>query len=309
VALLGPTRFTDLVGCRLPVQQAGMGAVSTPALAAAVAGAGGLGMLGAAGLGPDAVVEEHRAAMAAAGEDARIGVNFLLPFLDPGAFEAAAATAPLVECFYGDPDPSLVERAGGALVAWQVGSVDEARAAVDAGCDLVVAQGVEAGGHVRGTTSLFELLPAVRAAVDVPVVAAGGLGTGAAIAAALDAGADAVRIGTVLLATPEADVHPAYAAALAAAVAGDTELVETFAMGWPGAPHRVLRSCVGAGDLDPSARSPLPPTRSFAGDVASAALYAGTSVDAVGAVRPAAEVIDELVRDAAAARSVTPPTP
>ena len=89
--------------------------------------------------------------------------------------------------------------------------MDEANAAVDAGCDYVVAQGVEAGGHVRGTTPLAELLPPVRAAVDVPVVAAGGIGTAAEVRAALDQGADAVRVGTRFLAAVEADVHPDYA--------------------------------------------------------------------------------------------------
>ena len=297
------TRFTELVGCRVPVQLAGMGSVSTPALAAAVAGAGGLGMLGVAGFPPDAVVAQLNAATEAAGTDGRIGVNFLIPFLDPAALDAVAAHAAVVECFYGDPDAALVERVhdGGALASWQVGSVDEAVAAADAGCDLVVVQGHEAGGHVRGHEPLLPLLEQVRARVGVPIVAAGGIGSGAAMAAALRAGADGVRIGTRLVATAEADVHPAYAGALIEAGRGDTVLCESFAMGWPGAPHRVLRSCVDASGDDPALRSPLPPNRAFAGDVASAALYAGTSVGDVTAVQPAADVVRELVDGAAEA--------
>src|SRR5204862_5122555 len=127
-----------------------------------------------------------------AGEGARIGCNFLAPFLDAAAVEAAAAVVPFVECFYGDPDAGVVRRiheAGGqALAAWQVGSRDEAVAAADAGCDVIVVQGVEAGGHVRGTTPLLELLSAVRDALGdgVPLVAAGGIATGAAAAAAFE---------------------------------------------------------------------------------------------------------------------------
>jgi NAD(P)H-dependent flavin oxidoreductase YrpB (nitropropane dioxygenase family) len=299
---LGPTAFTDLIGCRLPLQQAGMGAVSTAALAAAVAGEGGLGMIGAAGLTPADVAEQVD--LARGGSDERcVGVNFLLPFLDPAAFEVASSGARVVECFYGDPDPALgaIAHAGGALFAWQAGSRDEAAAAVAAGCDLLVVQGIEAGGHVRGATPLLELLDAVRPVVDLPIVAAGGIGNGRAIADALLAGADAVRVGTRLLATFEANVHPQYADALVQARAEDTVVTEAFSMGWPNAPHRVLRSAAAAAAGDPATRSPIPPTRTFTGPVGSAALYAGTSVTDVRTIAPAAAVLGELVSEAALA--------
>lgn len=285
--------FTELVRCRLPLQQAGMGAVSTPELAWAVAREGGLGMIGGAGLSAERVVADVTAAAAGGG---RVGVNFLVPFLDLDALDAAARVATVVECFYGDPDAAVVDRVhrGGALAAWQVGSVGESTAAVAAGCDFVVAQGCEAGGHVRGRTPLLPLVAEVCAATTVPVVAAGGIGSPDAIAAALRAGADAVRIGTRLVATQEADVHPAYADALVRATADETVLTEAFSMGWPHAPHRVLRSCVDASDADPSTRSPLPPTREFGGPVDSAALYAGESVSEVRAIEPAGTVIREL---------------
>jgi NAD(P)H-dependent flavin oxidoreductase YrpB (nitropropane dioxygenase family) len=298
-----PTPFTELVGCRLPLQQAGMGGVTTPALAAAVAREGGLGMIAAAGLTAEAVETQTRAALDAAGTEGRVGVNFLVPFLDERALESASSVTTFVECFFGVPDPSILRRihAGGALAAWQVGSLEEARAAADAGCDVLVVQGREAGGHVRGTMPLLALLEQVRGGIDLPLVAAGGIGSGEAVASALLAGADAVRIGTRFVATSEADVHPAYADALIAAGTRDTILTEAFSMGWPNAPHRVLRRCVDATTLDPELRSPAPPTRSFTGDVAAAALYAGESVGDVTAIVPAATVVQELVRDAAAA--------
>jgi NAD(P)H-dependent flavin oxidoreductase YrpB (nitropropane dioxygenase family) len=274
-----PTRFTSLVGCRLPLQQAGMGGVATPALAAAVTGAGGLGMVGFAD-----------AALVPPG----CGVNFLLPFLERDALEVAAERATVVEFFWGEPDPALVALAGD-LVAWQVGSAEEARAAVGAGCHLVVAQGVEAGGHVRGTVGLLPLLDAVLGAVGdvVPVVAAGGIGTAAAVRAALAAGADGVRVGTRFVAAAESAAHPRYVEALCQAGPEDTVLTTTFSVLWPEAPHRVLASCLGDG----AERPPMPPLASMEGDVQSMAMYAGQSVGAVQRRQAAAEIVAELMPD------------
>jgi NAD(P)H-dependent flavin oxidoreductase YrpB (nitropropane dioxygenase family) len=287
-------RFCAVVGCRRPIQQAAMGAVTTPALAGAVAAAGGLGMIAAAGLAPAGADAELRAALERA-DGGRVGVNFLMPFLDPRAVGAVATHAAVVEFFYGDPDPALVDtgHAGGALVAWQVGSVPEAMAAVEAGCDLVVAQGVEAGGHVRGTTPRRDLVRALRPRIDVPIVAAGGIGSRGAVRQARDDGADAVRVGTRFLATREADAHPAYVDALIAADADDTVLTTTFSAGWPDAPHRVLRACVDDRDTGHD-RSPFPPTGAYTGDVSTAALYAGTSVTDVRDRTTAAELVAEL---------------
>ena len=106
-----------------------------------------------------------------------------------------------------------------------------ARRAQDAGCDLIVAQGIEAGGHVRGTTGLLPLLDEVRATTELPLVAAGGIGTGRAMAAALAAGADAVRIGTRLMAAHEVPAHPHYIDALTRATADDTVLTTAFGDG------------------------------------------------------------------------------
>src|SRR5205085_7101260 len=111
--------------------------------------------------------------------------------------------------------------------------------AVDAGCDLVIAQGTEAGGHVRGTIGLLPLLDAVLERVAVPIVAAGGIATPGAVAAAMAAGAAGVRIGTAFVATVESGAHPDYIAALLRADGGDTVLTEAFGVGWPNAPHRV----------------------------------------------------------------------
>jgi nitronate monooxygenase len=247
-----------------------------------------------------------------------VGMGFFGQWVgsDLGTFEAAAARLRLVEVFWTDPDAALVQRArrsGPALVAWQVGSVDGALAAADAGCDFVIVQGVEAGGHVRGTTPRQELVVAVLAAgVSVPVVAAGGITTAGHVAAAISAGAAAVRVGTRFVATVESGAHPAYVAALLGArSAQDTVLTTAFSGGWPDAPHRVLRSAVAAAEafdgevvahvVAGGQRRPVDrfssdtPSRDMEGNVAAMALYAGEGVGEVNDVRPAAAVVAELV--------------
>jgi nitronate monooxygenase len=308
------TRFTELVGCRVPIQLAGMGGASTPELAAAVSGAGGLGMLAAT---DDLSADIDAVLSAAPGQP--FGVNFLMPFFDRALLDVVAPRVPLVEWYWAEPDAELVGVAhdAGALAAWQVGSVDEALAAVDAGCDLIVAQGFEAGGHVRGTIGLLPLLDAVLDAVEVPVVAAGGIGTARGLAAVLAAGASAARIGTRFVATPESGAHPSYQQALVTAGAADTVVTETYSVWWSDAvdrAHRVLRSAVDAADvLDDEFAGDVsgdgepfqipryacrPPDRATRGHIEAMALYAGQSVGAVTAIRPAAEVVRELAEGA-----------
>src|SRR3989475_10064862 len=197
------TKFTDLLGCTVPLQQAGMGKVASPALAAAVADAGGLGMVSGIASAPPEYVAKILDGLRRSTSGA-FGANFIVAgardetsgkldadFLK--VLEVAASRAPVVEFFYENPDVELVEiaHAGGALVSWQVGSGPEAVAAERAGCDLIVAQGTEAGGHVRGTIGLLALLGEVLPSVKVPVLAPGGSGTRRGLAAAPAAGAPA----------------------------------------------------------------------------------------------------------------------
>jgi nitronate monooxygenase len=312
------TRLTELVGCTVPIQLAPMGGLDGLPLALAVTEAGGLGMLPASGL-PPALLAELLERLQRQTSRA-IGTNFLVPVLDdPACVAIAAARSPLVEFFDGDPDRGLVDlvHAGGALAGWQVGSPQEALVAAAVGCDLIVAQGVEAGGHVRGRTPLRHLLREVREVVDVPVLAAGGIGSGHAMAVALEAGADGVRVGTRLLAAAEAGIHPDYLAALIASGAEDTVLTEAYAIGRPiSAPHRVLRSCLAAADAftgEVVGHKPNPytgevaviarwetvvPTERTTGMVAAMSLFAGESVANVTCVQPAAAIVRGLVEEA-----------
>ena len=316
------TRFTELIGCTVPIQQAPMN-IATPNLAAAVAGAGGLGMLavwGAQGVPPERIA----AVFDALPRDVpgAYGANLVLRFVDPAqrdaCLRAAAERARVVECFYSDPDPAVVAivHGCGALASWQVGSCEEAIMAQDAGCDFIVAQGSEAGGHVRGTVGLLALLDEVLDAVEVPVVAAGGIGSGRMMAAALAAGADGVRVGTRFIAAEETGAHPRYLEQLFAARASDSVLTDAFWVGWPDAPHRVLRSSIAAAETLPVGPigegshiltgQPYPvlrfargaPHQGMTGEIDAMALYAGESVGGVRQVQPAAEIVRELAEEA-----------
>ncbi len=285
-----------------------MSRTATPALAAGISNLGGLGML--------AMGRPTRAAARAQVDDVLaltdrpVGAGFIVLFLDRQILEDVAARLPVIEFFWGWPDPKLV--LPDVITGWQVGTVDEAKAAVDAGCQYVVAQGVEAGGHVRGVIPLAELIPAVRAAVGIPVVAAGGIGTAAAVRVALLRGADAVRIGTRFVATVESDAHDHYVDLLIRSTAADTVLTRRFDVGWPDAPVRVLTSALVAAEQSPDGTvaqmampdgsiaeiprfSTTPPNRTTTGNLDAMALYAGTSVDAVTGRTTLASVMNELL--------------
>jgi nitronate monooxygenase len=233
--------------------------------------------------------------------------------------KAASTDARVVEFFYREPDSSLVElvHKGGGLAFWQVGSRDEAKAAADAGCDVIIAQGIEAGGHVRSKIGLLPLLGQVLDAVEAPVLAAGGIGSGRAMAAALAAGASGVRVGTRFVAAEEANAHPKYVKALIDSEPEDTVLTEAFSVGWPNAPHRVLRSSLEAaqrfrGDIVAKRRLPtgevdeirlfesVTATNQMTGNIEAMPHWAGESVGHVKELKPAAAIIRELAGEAEA---------
>jgi NAD(P)H-dependent flavin oxidoreductase YrpB (nitropropane dioxygenase family) len=211
------------------------GGLSRHELAAAVSEAGGLGTI--AVNGAEAIERELARARALTGRP--IAVNLLLPFARRGWFEAAAA-ADVVVTFWGAPR----RRVPGVWIH-QCGSVAEARAAHAAGADAAIVQGVEAGGHVRGTTPGIELLAQVRVALprDYPLFLAGGIAERDDVQRALDAGASAAIAGTRFLLSEESRAHPEYRQRLLAA--DETILTELFGAGWP-APHRVVANAATA---------------------------------------------------------------
>jgi NAD(P)H-dependent flavin oxidoreductase YrpB (nitropropane dioxygenase family) len=320
------TAFTDLLGIEWPIVQAGMGGVARAPLAAAVSEAGGLGMIAHPALPPPVLRAEIRLARSLTQRP--LAVNFLLPFFDPAAFAAALEErVAAVVFFWGEYRAHVAAaRAAGVKVGVQVGSADEAAAAADAGVDFVIAQGVEAGGHVRGTVSTLVLVPLVVDRVrPLPVVAAGGIADARGIVAVLAAGADAAALGTRFMLTPEANVHPRYREALNAARADETVLTTLFDVDWPDAPHRVLRTSTvraweaagrpqsrrpGEGEQVATMRvgelaapvvrySAVPPLADTDGDVDALCFYAGQSCELARDVEPAGRLVRRLASEAA----------
>jgi nitronate monooxygenase len=314
----------DLRGLEFPIVQAGMGGgIARHELAAAVSDAGGLGMLGIM----DADRMRRELAAARRLTDKPVAVNLLLPFARRAHYEIAAEADALVT-FWGKP-----RRRTDGLWVHQCGSVEEARAAQAAGADAVIVQGIEAGGHVRGTERALDLLERVRHAVGptYPVLLAGGIADAGDVKTALDAGAVAAVLGTRFLMSDESRAHPAYKQRLMES--RETVLTELFGAGWAGAKHRVLWNeaaerwlasdhrgptavrlviralgpVLGAipmsmqGAIARAQRPQVPLLGPFAatddgpsGLLDSGPLYAGETVARLHDVRPAAELVREL---------------
>jgi nitronate monooxygenase len=335
----------------LPIVQAPMAAVTTPDLVAAVANAGGLGSHGCAMLTPDQVIADaarvralsnrsfnlgffcHEPPVVTAQQEAawlarlkpyyeELGLDaksppgpLRMPF-DDGMCEAVEAIQPKVVSFhFGLPPQNLVERvkAAGCVVISSATTVEEARRLADRGCDAVVAQGFEAGGHrgmfltddVYGQVGTLALVPQIVDAVDLPVIAAGGIADGRGVAAALALGAAAVQVGTAYMFCPEANVSPLHRAALAQARDDGTVLTNVFT----GRPARSLVNRL-AREIGPMSEVALPfpatanavyPLRAAAERQGSAdftALWAGQAAR-LGSACGAAELTRKLSAGAA----------
>jgi enoyl-[acyl-carrier protein] reductase II len=321
------TRFTEAYGLSTPIAQAGMAFVAmTPDLAVAVSNAGALGSLGA-GLMPAPALTQTIAGIRA-GTSQPFNVNFITIFTEPAQIDAVCAAGVAVASFHwGHPPRAWIDQlhAAGVRVFEQVGSVADAKRAVDDGVDVVVAQGIEAGGHNYATLPTFALVPLVVDAVaPALVLAAGGIADGRGLAAALMLGADGAWIGTRLVATDESGAHDGYKARLVAAAGTDTVRTALFGPDTPQFnPMRVLRNRVveqwqdrpddatdlpvightnlGGQDVEMRRFSNLVPMRDLTiGDLEEMALLAGQGVGLVDSVQAAGSVITEMTKQAGA---------
>ena len=318
------TSVTELLGIEHPIIQAPIGGLSVPALAGAVANAGGLGLMAQGWMTPDEIRESIAAAQAIT--DKPFGINLIIDEPQEERLEAALdADVRFISFVWGDPAPYLdLVHAAGAKASLTVGSTDEARQAVDAGIDLIVAQGWEAGGHVRGQVSTLALVPAVIDAVgDTPVVAAGGITDGRGLAAVLALGAGAAWMGTRFVAAAETPAHPDWVVRVLGARETDTFYSSLFDIGWPDAPHRVLRNStieawLAAGSPPPGGRpgegevlatksdgseivryQSVSARNTASGDIEALSLWCGQGVGLVNEVLPAAEIVRRTVDEAA----------
>lgn len=293
------------LGLRVPVLNAPMGGVAGGRLAAAVSTAGGLGMVG---MGSTATAAGLVRALDDLGDCDRFGVGLVdwVMRQQTDLLRVALDAAPvLLSVSFGTAlDWVEVAHERDVLTATQVADVEEARRAADAGVDVIVARGLEGGGHGAPVQSLADLLAPVVAAVDVPVLAAGGVTTAADVRDALAAGAAGVWVGTAFAAATEALTPPGAKRAMIAAGAGDTVTTTAYdrAFGWPWPsqfPSRVLRNEFTAHWADRDEPLDLAAQERLAAairedDTAYAPVDAGTGVGAVTAVAPAATILARL---------------
>ncbi len=315
------TPLLDILGCELPIIGAGMGGVARHRLAAAISNAGGFGCLGMVREPPARVRAEIEAYRGLSQRP--FAVNLIPAATERGLLEEQVAIClalgvPAMALFW-DPDADLIRRLKdeGVTVIQQVGSAGEAEVALKAGVDVLIAQGVEAGGHVRGAVSTLSLLPEVVALSPVPVAASGGIASGASLVAALALGAQGASCGSAFLATHEANAHDHHKQRLLGAGANDTVLTEKFFRNWPmPAPVRVLRNAVTEGRHDAlyaqratsvigrqddapvylfSTDSPL---EDATGAIDDMAIFAGQSCGQIHALCSAAERLRRMIDEA-----------
>jgi nitronate monooxygenase len=319
------TPLCDLLGCSYPILQAGMGGVARSELVAAVSQAGGYGFLGMVRETQDLIAGEIEAVRART--ERPFGVNLIPAATDPALLEAELAVCFEKQvhslCFFWDVHADVIARAktAGCRVLYQVGSVEDAMTAEKAGADVVIAQGFEAGGHVRGTVSSLVLLPQVVRAVSVPVVASGGFASGESLIAALALGAQGIHCGTAFLATEESFAHAYHKNRVIRARSGDTVHTDAFAINWPAKspvrvisnslteelgrdllrhdPDDILREEIASEEGRPiykfSTDSPL---RTTIGNLECMALFAGQVAGAIESIPSAAARLAQIVSSA-----------
>jgi len=318
------TSLTRLLKIDIPIILAPMSNAVSPELAAAVSNAGGLGMLSATWRDLESIRRVIRKTRSLTNRP--FGVNLVLAW--PQAERLAICLeegVSIISFFYGDSS-EYIERvhAAGALVMHTIGSAAEARLASEAGVDILVAQGWEAGGHVWGKVATFPLVPRVVDAVaPKPVIAAGGIADGRGVAAALMLGAAGVWVGTRFLLSEEAVIHTVYQQKLMEAAETDAVYSTLFDIGWPDSPHRSLRNDTieqwEAAGNPPSGHRPNEsevigtygdgnsirryeasyPEPGAIGQLESMCLYAGQSVGLASRIQPAAEIVRTMAEEAA----------
>jgi NAD(P)H-dependent flavin oxidoreductase YrpB (nitropropane dioxygenase family) len=312
------TSITKTFGLKTPIINAGMAFVAGPELAAAVANAGGLGMLGGAMVPPDGLRAMIRATRALT--DRPFGVDFVIQSEELDVYDVIIEEkVPLVVFFWQLPSVAAIDklRAAGVQMWMQVGSVNEAREAKRFGMEALIVQGSEAGGHNRAEAPLAQLFPRIRAALpEMPLIAAGGIVDGASMVGALSMGAEAVWCGTRFLASSEANAHDGYKQSVVDAKPGDTVLTTVFGPEFPGQSLRARRNeatkrsagreaealaesegdiigkvNLGGMEMPVPRYSAILPVRCFEADLEWSCLTMGESAARIDEILPAGEIV------------------
>ncbi|MDR2531070.1 MAG: DUF561 domain-containing protein [Oscillospiraceae bacterium] len=304
------TDLRKLVGIDYPIIQGGMANIATGEFAAAISNAGALGLIATGGYSPDAIREQIRTARSLTSKP--FGVNLML--MHPAADEIAEILTEervaVITTGAGLPGKYMPAwKDAGALVFPVVSASAIARRVESFGADAVIAEGCESGGHI-GELTTMALVPQIVSAVKIPVIAAGGIASGAQMLAALTLGACGVQIGTTLLRSLECPIHANYKDAILKAKDNDTVVTGRSA----GVPVRILRnqmsieylklekSGASAEELETFTLGSLR-RAVYDGDVKRGSLMAGQVAGMLGEIKPAAEILRELYADCVAAAS------
>jgi enoyl-[acyl-carrier protein] reductase II len=302
------TRICDLFGIDHPILLAGMGGVSMAPLVAAVSNAGGLGIMGAANLGPEALREEIRRTKALTTRPYAVDLLAPIPeMIEPYLPVLYDAEVPIFVAGLAVPEKYMAEmKRHGMVVMVMTGKVSHAVRAEEAGADVVAAQGTEAGGHT-GEIGGIALVPQVVDAVSIPVVAAGGIVDGRGLVAARALGAEGAVIGTRFIATPEATAAEEYREALVRARGDETIRTRCYS----GKPLRSLRNrYIEEWERDPASIRRFPEQLVLSSerrvmsyfaehaDPERTCFPAGQGVGAIHEIKPAADVFADVLREA-----------
>ncbi|WP_026765096.1 NAD(P)H-dependent flavin oxidoreductase [Sediminibacterium salmoneum] len=301
-----PNQLTALLGIQYPIIQAGMIWASGWKLASAVSNAGGLGIIGAGSMYPDVLREHIRQCKAATLNPFAVNIPLLYPDLDQLIQIIIEEKVPIVFTSAGNPKTYTgLFKSHGIKVVHVVSSSKFALKAQEAGCDAVVAEGFEAGGHNgREETTTLVLIPAVRKKITIPLIAAGGIATGQQMYAAIALGADGVQVGSRFVCTPEASSHIHFKEAVVAAGEGDTQLSLKKLV-----PVRLLKNEFFQQVADAEKRGAdeaelshlLGRARAkkgmFEGDLKEGELEIGQVAALIHEIKPAADIVAEMIAD------------
>ena len=300
------TRITTLFGIQYPIVQAGMIWCSGWELASAVSNAGGLGIIGAGSMYPDVLRDQIRKCKAATNKPFAVNIPLLYPNIDEHMNTIVEEGVKIVFTSAGNPatwTTWLKER--GLMVVHVIANTKFALKCEAAGVDAIVAEGFEAGGHNgREETTTLVLIPQIVQAVKIPVIAAGGIGNGAQMAACFALGADGVQVGSRFIATPESSAHQAFKDRIITSAEGDTKLsLKTLT------PVRLLKNqfaeqiqaAEAAGEGKEKLAEMLGRGRAkkgmFEGDLEEGELEVGQVSSMIREIKPAAEIVQELMDD------------
>ena len=294
-------KINEILGIKYPFIQGGMANIATAQLAAAVSKAGGLGIIGAGGMNPDSLRENIRACKEKT--DGLFGVNLMLmhPQIDDLAQVVLDENVKLVTTGAGMPTKYMEDwKKAGIRVLPVTSSVMMAKRLQDLGADMIIAEGTESGGHV-GEMTTMTVVPQMVQALDIPVVAAGGIASGKQLAAAFALGASGVQMGTVFLASPECPIHQNYKDAVLKARDNDTVVTGRIA----GTPVRILKNAMsreyvkqekkGATVMELEKYTLGSLRRAvFDGDTKTGSLMAGQVCGQIDQIRPVAQIMEEI---------------